>query len=47
MNTSLRLAGFVLAIALVFVAAYSIGTAVGPEMEQAPTVHEHGMVNAE
>ncbi|WP_206509167.1 hypothetical protein C5142_15680 [Rhodococcus sp. BGS-1C] len=39
MNTTVKLVGFAAAIALVFFAAYLIGSAVGPIGDQAPADH--------
>lgn len=44
-NTSAKLAGFVVGIALVFFAAYFIGTAVGPMGEQPVQTHEHAQTS--
>ncbi|WP_201265474.1 hypothetical protein [Rhodococcus sp. P1Y] len=44
MNTTVKLAGFVLGITLVFFAAFLIGTAVGPVGQDAPASHEHAQV---
>ena len=39
MNTTVKLVGFAAAIALVFLAAYLVGSAVGPIGDQAPAQH--------
>ncbi|WP_176459965.1 hypothetical protein [Rhodococcus sp. 14-2470-1b] len=46
MNTTIKLAGFVLGITLVFFAAFLIGGAVGP-VGEAPASHEHAQVDHE
>ncbi|SNT25622.1 hypothetical protein SAMN05421642_11248 [Rhodococcoides kyotonense] len=43
MKTTVKLAGYVVGITLVFFATYAIGTAVGP-IGDAPTGHEHAQV---
>lgn len=43
-NTTVKLAGFVLGITLVFFAAYLIGTSIGPLGGSEPASHEHAQV---